>query len=151
MSMSDPSSIERKSAGRLFVLRAVWAGIFTSILIFTLLSVLVLAPNETAAPPVFRAFLAFSVLLVALSFLMKQKFAARALETRDEMQSAVRFQTACIIAWALCEAAGLFGIMSRVITGSPYFYLPFVIAGVGMLLHFPRREQLLAATFKNRF
>jgi hypothetical protein len=50
----------------------------------------------------------------------------------------------------LCEAAGLFGLVLRALSGTPYFYLPFILAAIGMLLHFTGREALAAASFKNR-
>lgn len=149
--MNDPASIERKITARLFVMRVAWAGIFTSLLIFVLLSFFILLPNKDASPAMFWGLSALSVVLVALSFPIKQKFVAQAVETQDKEQSAAQFQTGSIIAWALCESAGLFGILTRVLSGSPYFYALFVLAALGMLAHFPRREQLLALTFKNRF
>jgi hypothetical protein len=67
-----------------------------------------------------------------------------------EKQSVQLVQQGQIAAVALCEVAGLFGLLARAITGSPYYYLLFAIAVIGMLLHFPRRGALMAATFKNR-
>ncbi len=151
MSMSDPASIERKITARLFVMRVAWAGILTGLLIFALLSAFILLPNKDASPLMFWLFLPLSVLLVALSFPIKQKFVAQTMQAQDESQRAAGFQTGSIIAWALCESAGLFGILARVLSGSHYYYALFILAALALLAHFPRREQLLAVTFKNRF
>jgi hypothetical protein len=38
--------------------------------------------------------------------------------------------------------------MDRVVTGNRYYFVLLLIAAIGMLLHFPRREHLLAASYK---
>jgi hypothetical protein len=53
-----------------------------------------------------------------------------------------------IIAVALCEAVGLFGMMVFFTTASPYYYFFFIVSVIGILLHMPRRDQLLAASYK---
>ena len=151
MSMNDPASIERKVGARLRILFIIWAAQIMSLLIFALLAVLVFRPNQSANPSLFWIFAALGVLVVALSFPLKQKFLAESLAEKDEMQSAMRVQTGYIVAWALCESAGLFGLLTRAITPSPYFYVLFIIAVAGMLLHFPRREEIASASFKNKF
>jgi F0F1-type ATP synthase membrane subunit c/vacuolar-type H+-ATPase subunit K len=151
MSTNDPASIERKISARLFVMRVVWAGISVSLLTFVLLSVLVLRPDNAGSPMLFWPFLGLSVFLVALSFPIKQKALAQAIQAQDETQRAARFQTGYIVAWALCEAGGLFGLLARVITGSPYYYLSFIVAAFGMFAHFPGRERLTGLYFSNRF
>ena len=56
-----------------------------------------------------------------------------------------KFQTGFIIATALCEAAGLLGFVGIFVTHNREAYLLFAIGALGLLLHFPRRDQLAAA------
>jgi F0F1-type ATP synthase membrane subunit c/vacuolar-type H+-ATPase subunit K len=79
---------------------------------------------------------------VVASFLVKQAFANRAVR---EQNPAV-LQTGLILSLALCEAAGLFGLFGLFAEGSPSAYLLFVVSAAGIVLHFPRREDLTAAS-----
>jgi uncharacterized membrane protein YeiB len=149
MSMNDPAAIQRKTDARLRILFILWGAQLTSLLIFALLAVFVLHPNKDENPSLFWALMALGVTLVAVSFLVKQKFLAQASEQQSDVQSAARTQSGYIVAWALSEAAGLFGVLARAITDSSYYYLLFIIAALGMLLHIPRRDHIAAAFFKN--
>ena len=35
-------------------------------------------------------------------------------------------------------------------TATPYYYIFFIVSAVGILLHMPRRDQLLAASYKGQ-
>jgi hypothetical protein len=73
-----------------------------------------------------------------LSFLVKRKLLARAaVERRLDLGT-----TAYVLAFAMCEMAALLGFVSYVITGLSYALHSFIIAAVGMLLHFPKRGAL---------
>jgi hypothetical protein len=78
----------------------------------------------------------------ALSFLLKQIILARSVES----QRVESVQVAYVVAWALCEIPALLGLVDHFVTGSSYYYLAFVVAGLGILLHFPQRKHLLAAS-----
>ncbi|HEY0321444.1 MAG TPA: hypothetical protein VGC66_10840 [Pyrinomonadaceae bacterium] len=145
MSMNDPASMERRIRGRYQVLLILWAAQIMALVIFFLLAMMVFRGNEASDQRLFWMLAGLSVLLVIVSFAVKQKFFAQAVEK----QSAALVQQGQVVAIALCEAAGLFGLLARAITGTPYFYLPFAFAALGMLLHFPRREALMAASFKS--
>ena len=54
-------------------------------------------------------------------------------------------QAGFILALALCEVAALMGMVALFVTLSKYAYLLFALGALGMLLHFPRREQVEAA------
>jgi len=45
----------------------------------------------------------------------------------------------------MCEGAGLLGVFLRFETMFRYYYVSFALAGVAMLLHFPRKNHVLAA------
>jgi hypothetical protein len=144
--MQDPSRIERNVGARYQVLLIIWAAQTFALIGFFLLSLFIFEKRENGDLTMLWVLTGLSIAVVAASFVLKQKIFAEAVEK----QSVARVQQAQIVAMALCEAAGLFGLTARAVTGTSYFYLPFIVAGFGMLLHFPRREQLAAASFKNR-
>ena len=131
----------------------VWAALFMSQLLFLMLIFVV-------KPEVFRfdfskpilgensimvAALAFvSLSSFGISFILKQKFLNQAVTE----QNPAHVQTAMIIACALCESISLFGLILVFIEGYQYFFLWFALALLGFILHFPRRENLIAASYK---
>ena len=80
----------------------------------------------------------------SLSFLLKQIILARSVEG----QRVESVQVAYVVAWALCEIPALLGLVDHFVTGSSYYYLAFGVAGLGILLHFPQRKHLLAASYQ---
>jgi hypothetical protein len=82
------------------------------------------------------------VMPVALSFLLKQKLLAKSVET----QRLDLVQKAYLLSFALCESSALFGLTDHSITGSNYYYFSFAIAGLGLLLHFPQKQNLVNAS-----
>ena len=84
------------------------------------------------------------VAAVLASIVVGRAYARRAAaERRPEL-----LQVGLIVSVALCEAAALFGVVGLLVTGDSYSYVLFVIGAVGILLRFPRREQILAASGK---
>ena len=79
---------------------------------------------------------------VSLSFLAKQILLGKATEGRNLML----VQQACVVAWALCEVAALLGLLAHFLAAYHYYYGGFIIAGAGILLHFPQKKYLLAAS-----
>ena len=84
------------------------------------------------------------VSMVAVSFIIKNSLLAQAV-SRQRINSV---QVAYIVAFALCESAALLGLFAVFVTTEAYSFLLFVIGAVGLLLHIPRRDHLLAASFK---
>jgi len=76
------------------------------------------------------------------SFLVKQVLLGRAIERQDAMV----VQQAYVTAWALCEAAALLGLLAHFVAASPHYYVGFAVGGVGIVLHFPQKKHLLAAS-----
>ena len=145
--MNNPFSTDKNIQARHMVLFIIWGAQLMSLLLFIVLSVAVLDSNKADDNSIlFWIFAGLGLMLVAASFAVKQKFVAQAVAE----QSPARLQQGYIIAWALCETAGLFGLLTRVITASPYFYFLFIVAVLGLLLHIPRREHLAAASYKKQ-
>jgi NADH:ubiquinone oxidoreductase subunit 2 (subunit N) len=126
-----------------------WFALLMSIGIYFAVSVF-LAPqisNASETPPttLFTVVLtALGILLVLLSFVVKRKL----LERSVERQEVALVQQALIVACAMCEVSALLGLVERFLFDSHEYYLLFLIAAIGTALHFPRREHLLAATYK---
>jgi hypothetical protein len=79
---------------------------------------------------------------VALSFLLKQRALAKSIGT----QQLDLVQSAYVLSFALCESSALLGLLNHFLTGSRYYYFAFLIAGVGLLLHFPQKQNLVNAS-----
>lgn len=81
---------------------------------------------------------------IAISFFLRKKYAAQAVAE----QNVNYVQTAMITGCALCEAVSIFGLMLAFVADYQYFFL-WSILGIGAtLFHFPRRDELIAATYK---
>jgi hypothetical protein len=86
-----------------------------------------------------------SLISLFFSFLLRKRFFVRAAnEQRADM-----IQTGVIIGFALCEAAAILGLVAIFLTGNALSFVILAVAATGILLHFPRREQLLGAYFKH--
>lgn len=127
----------------------VWAAMLTSLGLYVALAI-VLAPSgenddgATANDVVGLALLGVGAACVLASFIIKQRLLSRAVgEQRPELAS-----TAYIVSFALSEAAGVLGLASAFVAGGGFFYILFVISAVGLLLHFPRRDDLAAAAYE---
>jgi hypothetical protein len=88
------------------------------------------------------AMLAISNLVI--SFVLSRKNLNQAVAA----QSIGLVQTAMIIGCALCESISLFGVVLAFAYSYQYFFLWFALGILGTILHFPRRDNLIAATYK---
>jgi hypothetical protein len=99
-----------------------------------------------ATEPEKRPLLVFNIispLLVVISFFVKRKFLSRSAATQD----ARLVTTGFIVAAALCEAGALFGLLDALVAHDRYYFILIGFAMVGLVLHFPRRIHLEAASF----
>jgi hypothetical protein len=84
-----------------------------------------------------------AIVPVGVSFLLKQQILQQAVAR----QRIDLVQMAYILAFALCEVAALLGLMDHFANASRYYYyVGFIFAGLGLLLHFPRKQHLLDAS-----
>ncbi len=121
-----------------------WIAFLSSIVMYIVIGLMV--PRQTATENGLLAlvFSAISVFLVVLSFAIKKKFVTRAI---DEQQLRL-VNTGFVLAAALCEGGALIGLLDRFIANDPYYLILIAFAFVGLLAHFPRRNDLVAASFK---
>jgi F0F1-type ATP synthase membrane subunit c/vacuolar-type H+-ATPase subunit K len=121
-------------------LRVIWLAILASVIIIFVVS-RVVAPAPSAPRLIFWILLVMGVFNFGLSFLLKQGMLKQA---REKRQIAL-VKTAYIVAFALCESIGIFGLVAHLITGVEYYYFFFVLSGFGLLLHKPQRDDIFGA------
>ena len=147
--MMNRSEIESGVDTRLRTMRILWAAFVASVGLYALVAYLAAPVNEAGGAggeesPLIYIFFALGLSSIAASYLLRQNFYGKA---ERERQPAL-VQTGLIVALALCEVAALLGLVALFALGNPLAYSLFVLAVVGQLLHFPRRDQLLAASHK---
>jgi F0F1-type ATP synthase membrane subunit c/vacuolar-type H+-ATPase subunit K len=121
-------------------LRLIWLAVLSSVILIFVVTRLV-RPTPDMPRAISWALLAVGLVNFGASFLLKQKILKQAREKRKiEL-----VRSAYIVAFALCEAVGLFGLLAHLITGIEYYYFFFVLAGFGLLLHKPQRDDILGA------
>lgn len=88
------------------------------------------------------ALLAISNLMMA--FVFSRKYINQAIAERNPNL----VQTAMIIGCALCEGISLFGLVMAFAFSYQYFFLWFALGILGTILHFPKRDNLIAASYR---
>ena len=138
---TDPHKIEL----RLRTMRILWLALLLSIVMYYVYTMVVGRP-ENAAPNdnIFLVSVAVGVVTIILSFLIKNKAVANA----ATQQKVELVQPGYIVAWALCEVSALLGMLVFFATSNRYYYGLFILGALGQLVHFPRREHLLNASYK---
>ncbi len=95
-------------------------------------------------PAMIAAFALAAITSVILSFAFRRRLNERGVAE----QNTAHIQTGLIIALALCEASSLFGLALAFAFDYQYFFLWFILGILGMVLHFPKRDDLHAASYK---
>ena len=140
--MQNPEQIEAKAEARHRIILMVWFSLLMSISIFFVMTIMIPGnPSEPNATLSF-AFIGLAFMSVAGSVLIKQRIVQRAIEKRD----AAMLQTGYILGFALCESAAIWGLVDHFVTGSRFYYFSFALGLLGMLLHFPKKDHVRAAT-----
>lgn len=138
MNETNPSVTIDQRYRTLFIL---WFGFFMSLVIY--LAFIHFLPAKVVPNQKLTLLLnTVGLIPVAASFFIKQILLGKAIETQQVQQ----VHSAYIIAFAMCEIAGLLGFFDSRVTGSSYYYLGFAIGALGLLLHFPRKQHLLDAS-----
>ena len=140
--MPSSESNETNIALRYRTLLTLWFAMIMSVVMWVVLIRVLTATTNPVNQKLGLALICLGLLPMSLSFLVKQILAARAIN----QQSPMLLQQAYVIAWALCEAAGLLGLVAYFVAASPYYWVAFAIAVVGIILHFPQKTQLLQAS-----
>lgn len=135
------------------ILVIIWASLLVSQVLFVVM-LFVIKPDlfrfdftQSPLAPSWPMILAFAVAAVTcflLSFAFKKRFIDRAFaEKKPELM-----QNGMIIALALCEGCTLIGLCLAFAFDYQYFFFWFALGIVGILAHFPKQDDLLAAGYK---
>lgn len=133
---------------RHLTLMIIWGSFFFNVLLFLLLASFV-GPNRESLS--YNRFLtiglsALGTFTAFVSVFFRQKMIARA----NAQQRPQSVSGAYIVAFALCEVAALCGLLLRMMTSDPYYYLLFIVSVVGLLLNMPRRSDVINASSGKR-
>lgn len=90
------------------------------------------------------AFAMMAIINLVISFVIRKRCNEQAIA--EQKPSLV--QTGLVIACAFCEAISLFGMVLAFAFSYQYFFAWFALGIFGILLHFPRRADLIAASYK---
>jgi len=138
---NDPQHIEL----RIRTMRILWIGMVLSICAYFMFTFFK-GRSEGIEPNPSLSLMLVSVGLITtlISFPIKNKLLTRAVE----QQQAQLVQQGYIVTWAVTEVAALLGLLDFFLTGHRHYYILFIIAACGQLLHYPRREHVMNASFK---
>ena len=126
-------------------MRTIWIAMLTSTGFYYAFTFFVKRPEDVEPnSTLFLVLVGIAVSTVLISFPVKNKLISQAIE----QQHVPLVQQAYIVAWALSEIPALLGLLDFYLTGNRYFYVLFLIAVFAQLLHFPRREHVIHASFK---
>ena len=131
---------------RIRTLRTLWFALLGSIGIYYGFTLVVerregLEPN----PSLSLSLMCVAILMVLVAFVIKTKLLSKALE----QQSTGMVQQAYVVTWAITEVAAVLGLIDFFLTNDRYYFVLLIIAVLGVLLHFPRREHVVNAAFNN--
>ena len=131
---------------RIRTLRTLWFALLGSIGIYYGFTLVVerregLEPN----PSLSLSLICVAMLMVLVAFVIKTKLLSKALE----QQSTGMVQQAYVVTWAITEIAAVLGLIDFFLTNDRYYFVLLIIAALGVLLHFPRREHVVNAAFKS--
>jgi hypothetical protein len=141
-----PLQIQEKVDRRIRSLRILFFALLMSLVSYFIFTRFLLQPRDRAPNNLLSlvlAIAAFSTTLISIP--IKSKVLSRAIQ----QQSDVIVQQGYIVAWALCEASALLGVVDFIITGNKYYFVLFIIAGIGDLINFPKRQDVLDACYRD--
>jgi hypothetical protein len=120
-----------------------WMAFLTMFVIYYFLPVAI-GRYESPDKLLLIIFNVMSPLLVVSSFFVKKNFLSRSVAAQDPRL----VTTGIIAAAALCEAGALFGLLDSLVAHDLYYFILIGFALLGLVLHFPRRSHLEAASYK---
>lgn len=90
------------------------------------------------------ALAAISLADLVISIVLRKKFVERSVTE----QNIGLVQTGMIVGCALAEAISLFGLLLAFVFNYQYFFLFSILGIIGILLHFPKRNDVHSASYK---
>ena len=146
MNPANQDDPQTKIELRIRTMRTLWFGLLVTIGIYYGFTLVAerregLEPN----PSLSLTLICVAMGMVLVAFVIKTKLLSKALE----QQSTGMVQQAYVVTWAITEVAALLGLMDFFLTNDRYYFVLLIIAALGVLLHFPRREHVVNAAFNN--
>lgn len=114
-----------------------WAVFMASIALYFALALLLKPAGVANNASVERVLMVLATSYVLLSIPAKHWLRVQA----DAVDSVFLRGLSYVVALVLCEAAALSGLLLRLASGATHYYVFLLLGLLGMLLHFPRREQ----------
>ena len=123
-----------------------WIGQIMSVLLFFLVTQFVEVPADRPENNILSfVFAAVGMFCAIISFVIRAKLLRESVEKQD----LAKVQSAYIVGRALCEVPAILGVVERFVLPGREYLLLLLIGGLAMLLHYPRRSDLLAASYKD--
>ena len=146
MSPANQNNPQTEIELRIRTLRTLWFALLGSIGIYYGFTLVVERREGLESnPSLSLSLMCVAILMVLVAFVIKTKLLSKALE----QQSTGMVQQAYVVTWAITEVAALLGLLDFFLTTDRYYYVLLIIAVLGLLLHFPRREHVVNAGFKS--
>ncbi|HEY3579842.1 MAG TPA: hypothetical protein VGK82_04840 [Pyrinomonadaceae bacterium] len=130
---------------RMRTMRTLWLALLMSLVMYYVFTLFIdRPPNAGPNNTIFLVLVCAAVVTVLISFPIKSALVNKAIDRQQPQM----VQQAYIVGWAVVEVGGLLGILDFYLTGDRYYYVMLIIAGCGQLLHYPKREHVVNASFK---
>ena len=130
---------------------AIWAALlisqflFLAVIYFAKPELFTIDPSQPILgdePLIIVLFAAMGVVVILLSFVLRNQHMRRAVEDKD----AGCVQTGLVLGCALSEFSSLLGVILALAFDYQYFFAWIILGLLGILFHFPRKGNLEAAT-----
>ncbi len=132
-----PSGAQKQDRQRFPKGTVLWSVFVVSVVVYGVLALVVPPAGTATNANLERVLLALAVAYVLLSFPARRWLQAQA----EAVDSEFLRSLARVVPLVLCEAAALTGLTVRLAVGSPHYYLFLALALLGMVLHFPKRNE----------
>ena len=142
--MTTPNKDNLDSLYRSMVI--IWIAQIMSVVMFFVVTQLVEVPADRPENKILSfVFAAVGTFCAIISFVVR----AQLLRKSVEQQNPALVQTANITGRALCEVPAILGVVERFVLPGRDYLLLLLIGALAMLLHFPKRSDLMAASYKD--
>ncbi|MDQ3474364.1 MAG: hypothetical protein M3447_11570 [Acidobacteriota bacterium] len=123
-----------------------WIAQVMSVVMFFVVTQFVEVPEDRPENNILSfVFAGVGTFCAIISFAVRAKLLRKSVEQQD----LALVQTANITGRALCEVPAILGVIERFLLPGREYLLLLLIGAVAMLLHYPRRSDLLAASYKD--
>lgn len=130
---------------RMRTMRTLWFAMLMSIVMYYVFTLIATRPPDRAPNnTLFLVFVGAALVTTLISFPIKSWLLNKAID----QQQVQMVQQAYVVGFAITEVGALLAILDFFLTGDRYYYVMLIIAACGQLLHAPKREHVVNASFK---